>query len=686
VTSASRPTNRLIDETSPYLLQHAHNPVDWYPWGEQALTRAKNEDKPILLSIGYAACHWCHVMERESFENDATAALMNEHFVCIKVDREERPDLDEIYMAATVAQSGSGGWPMTVFLTPAQQPFFAGTYFPPLDNYGRPGFPRVLQELARLWRTERSTLLQHASELMLQVAAHAQGMTPRALPEQALWRAIEQLSDDFDPQHGGFGRAPKFPPCPALRLLLEHHTTSHDIPALHMVTVTLDAMKNGGIYDHVGGGFARYSTDREWLVPHFEKMLYDNAQLARIYTEAWQVTRNPEYQRVALETLSYLRREMQHETGGYFSATDADSEGVEGKFFVFRPEEIRSILGEQAAKAFCAYYDVSEQGNWEGVSILRTPKSLAEVANSLGLAAQQLADQLAGGKARVYEARSKRVPPLLDDKIITAWNGLAIGSMVEGYRVFRDAQCLSSALRAADFIEGTLRRADGGLFRTARQGKAHLSGYLEDYAFVADAWIDLYEATGQRRWLDRALDLAQRMLREFVGDNGGFVTTASTHEALIVRFAEGHDGAIPNANAIAARALIRLSHHFGDSTLRDAALKALQAYGQGVARMPRAFTTTLSAASWLDAPPIEITLVSNSTDPGLESLLASLADVHLPRRVVTLLTSEDVRDLPLVQGKVAIDGRATAYLCRNQVCEAPIIDVALLRERLLAIH
>lgn len=685
MTSAERRSNRLIDETSPYLLQHAHNPVDWCPWGEAALTRAKTEDKPILLSIGYAACHWCHVMERESFENEATAALMNEHFVCIKVDREERPDLDEIYMAATVAMSGSGGWPMTVFLTPTQQPFFAGTYFPPEDGYGRPGFPRVLQELTRLWQSDRSTLLEHAKELTAQVLAHAQGTAPRAIPEQALWRAIEQLSDDFDAVHGGFGRAPKFPPCSALSLLLEHHTTSHDVPSLQMATVTLNAMKNGGIYDHIGGGFARYATDRHWLVPHFEKMLYDNAQLARVYSEAWQVTRDPEYRRVALETLHYLMREMQADEGGYFSATDADSEGVEGKFFVFRPEEVRTILGDTAARAFCAYYDITEQGNWEGVSIAHTPRPLSEVASSLGIDQQQLANELPKWRSQVYEARSRRVPPLLDDKIITAWNGLAIGSMVEGYRVLRDTNCLNSAVRAAEFVERVLRREDGRLYRTARNGKAHLQGYLEDYAFVADAYVDLYEATGQRRWLDRARDLAQCIRRDFTGDRGGFVTTGNGHESLIARFADGQDGAIPNANAVAARVLLRLSFHFADAKLRQSALEALQAHGQAIARVPRAFASALNAAAWLEAPPIEIAVLGDAAHPDFERLLAILGEVHLPKRVVTLIQQgSDDLPLPLALGKSAIDERPTVYVCRNQVCEAPITDPDLLRSRFSA--
>ncbi|HEY3253819.1 MAG TPA: thioredoxin domain-containing protein, partial [Polyangiaceae bacterium] len=416
--------NRLVSETSPYLLQHAHNPVAWYPWGPEALARAAAENKPILLSIGYAACHWCHVMERESFEDEAIAAQMNESFVCIKVDREERPDLDEIYMAATVALSGSGGWPMTVFLTPEQQPFFAGTYFPPVDKYGRPGFPTLLQNITELWQSDRKTLLEQAAELSAHVAQQARVSAPLAIGREALQSAARQLHGSYDALHGGFGKAPKFPPCAALSLLLRHHRNVPDASLLEMITGTLDGMKNGGMYDHLGGGFARYSTDERWLVPHFEKMLYDNAQLASVYLDAYQVTRDPEYARVARETLDYVIREMQEPNGAYFSATDADSEGVEGKFFVWSQAEVLEILGPEAGRHFAAYYDVSAKGNWEGQNVLNTPRPLARVAEELSMPEPVLRAELERSRKQLYQARKLRVPPLLDDKLLSSWNGL----------------------------------------------------------------------------------------------------------------------------------------------------------------------------------------------------------------------------------------------------------------------
>jgi uncharacterized protein len=552
--------NRLADETSPYLLQHAHNPVDWYPWGPEALERARAENKPILLSIGYAACHWCHVMERESFEDESIARLMNEHFVCIKVDREERPDLDEVYMAATVAMSGSGGWPMTVFLAPDRRPFFAGTYFPPVDNYGRPGFRTLLEKIGELWESDRDSLLAQASELTSRVEEQSEPIRPAGIGSEAISAAVGELAASFDPRWGGFGSAPKFPPSSALDLLLRHHKNCGDPRALEMVEKTLDGMKNGGIYDHLGGGFARYSTDERWLVPHFEKMLYDNAQLARSYLDAWQVTAEPEYPRVATETLDWVLREMQGRDGGYFSAVDADSEGVEGKFYVWQADEIDSLLGEPDANWFRRMYDVSHEGNWEETNVLWTPRPLAEVATELGADRDALSGSLARSRRLLLETRAKRVPPLTDDKVLTAWNGLMIGAMAEGFRILGERRWLQSAERAAAFLLDRLVRADGGLYRTARAGKSHLDAYLEDYAFLCDGLIDLYEAGGRERWLRSAIELAERMLKDFADPSGGaFFHTAHGHEALIVRRREGQDGAIPNANATAARALVRLS-------------------------------------------------------------------------------------------------------------------------------
>jgi len=521
-----KPQNRLASETSPYLLQHAHNPVAWYPWGPEALGRASAENKPILLSIGYAACHWCHVMERESFENEAIAALMNEHFVCIKVDREERPDLDQIYMAATVALSGSGGWPMTVFLTPEQQPFFAGTYFPPVDKYGRPGFPTLLNKITALWQSDRSTLLEQAAELAEHIADQARVAAPLTIGRQALQAAASQLRGSFDRRYGGFGKAPKFPPCASLSLLLRQYRNAAGEELLEMITSTLDGMKNGGIYDHIAGGFARYSTDERWLVPHFEKMLYDNAQLASVYLDAFQATRDTDYARVARETLDYVIREMQEPGGAYFSATDADSEGVEGKFFVWTLDEVIEILGTEAADHFAAYYDITAKGNWEQQNVLNTPRALERVAEELGMPAPVVRAELERSKKQLYQARKRRVPPLLDDKILSSWNGLMLSAMAAGHRVLGHRHYLDSAQRAADSVLARMRRPDGGLFHTARGARAHVPGFLEDYAFLSDGLIALYEAGGPERYLHEAERLIERMLLDFddeaSGDDRGY--------------------------------------------------------------------------------------------------------------------------------------------------------------------
>jgi len=680
--------NRLAAETSPYLLQHAHNPVDWYPWGEEALARARAEDKPILLSIGYAACHWCHVMERESFENDATAALMNEHFVNVKVDREERPDIDEIYMAATVAMSGGGGWPMTLFLTPDQKPFFAGTYFPPADKYGRPGFPTLLTRVAELWRTDRESLLLQAGSLLEQVQQRAQAALPRAVGQSALDGAFDQLRLAFDPTHGGFGAAPKFPPSMALELLLRHHRRTGNDLALMMVKRTLDGMAAGGMRDHVGGGFARYSVDERWLVPHFEKMLYDNALLARVYAEAFAVTGDSNYERVVRETLDYVLREMTCPDGMFYSATDADSEGVEGKFFVWTPQQVQDVLAPADARAFCAYYDVTAPGNWEGVSVVNTPSALAEVAADLDLSEEALEGVLAEARAKLYAARQERVPPLLDDKILTSWNGLMIGAMAEAGRILNEPRYRAAAVRAADAIWDSMRRPDGGLFRTRRGDKVHLQAYLEDYAYLCDAFVDAYEASGAPRLIERAGHLADRLCSDFLAeDSGGFFATAHDHEALIVRMREGQDGAIPSANAVAARALARLSWHLGSDHYRTVAERAVRAHGKLIERAPRAFAASLRVIDLLLEGPAEV-VVSRADgaahDAPTAALLAALSFlpnriiVHHPEGAATHAADE------LVAGKTPIDGQPTVYLCRNFACAAPATSTEQLVAQLAA--
>ena len=681
-----RHTNRLIHETSPYLLQHAHNPVDWYPWGEEALRRAKDENRPILLSIGYSACHWCHVMEHESFEDESIAKLMNESFVCIKVDREERPDLDEIYMAATVTlNQGQGGWPMTVFLTPDQQPFFAGTYFPPTDKYGRPGFPTLLRRIAEFWRSNPEAAQSQAAELTERLRQQSRPPAPLPVGEAELAAAVAHFADGFDPVHGGFGPAPKFPAATGLSLLLRHHRRTGDAHVLHMVRTTLDAMARGGIYDQIGGGFARYSTDERWLVPHFEKMLYDNALLTRTYLEAFQVTGDPFYKQIGTEILDYILREMTPPEGGFYSATDADSEGEEGKFFVWTPAEIEAILGEEEARRFCAYYDITESGNWEGKSIPNVRRTVDQVAAKLGISAEKLQASLDLARPKVYEARRLRVPPGLDDKILTAWNGMMISAMAEGYRILGDRRYLDAAARAADFLLSTLVQADGRLLRTYRAGKAHLNAYLEDYAYLSEALIDLYEAGGASRYLTEAARLAERLLTDFLDDeSGAFFTTARDHESLILRRREGTDGATPSGNAVAASALARLSFHLDREDLRSAAQRAITAYGRQISPYPHAFAKSLTVVDLLIEGPVELALVGTPGEAGFEALRREIGQHYLPNRIIAYHepTTGDPPPFPLLQGKGLVNGRAALYVCRNFACQAPITDPALVASTL----
>ena len=674
----TRSPNRLIHETSPYLLQHAYNPVDWYPWGPEALRLAKEQDKPLLLSIGYSACHWCHVMERESFENDEIASLMNRYYVCVKVDREERPDLDEIYMQATIAMNqGNGGWPMTVFLTPDQQPIFAGTYFPPTDKWGRPGFGTVLKKIAEGWERDRPAVADSAQRFTERLQTAMRVPAPTTVGQQELDSAVEQFSADFDPVYGGFGQAPKFPPATGLAFLLRQYQRTGTEHVLHMVCKTLDAMAGGGMYDHIGGGFTRYSTDERWLVPHFEKMLYDNALLARTYLEAFQVTGNLDYKRVTCEILDYILREMTSPECGFYSATDADSEGVEGKFFVWDPEQIREIVpSEQDAVRFCTYYDITSDGNWEHHSIPNTPHPLEHVAEKLSCSPEELRETIDRVKPLVYQARLKRVPPGLDDKIITAWNGMMISALAEAGRILRHAPYLEAACRAADFLLTTLSRPDGGLYRTCRASKAHLNAYLEDYAYLVEALIDVYEAGGEKRYLGEAVRLGERLLRDFLDKkHGGFFTTSNDHEVLILRGREGPDGATPSGNAVAAMALARLSFHEDREDFRNAATHAIRAYGQQISRIPRGFAKTIMAADFLLNGPLELAFVGAPTDPGHGRLLDEVARHFVPYRII----AHGIPDAaepghPLLKSKHLIEGQAALYVCRNYTCRAPLTD------------
>ena len=626
--SASTPgMNRLAGETSPYLLQHAHNPVDWYPWGPEALQKARSENKPIFLSIGYSACHWCHVMEHESFENPEIAALMNEHFVNIKVDREERPDLDQIYMSAVMAMTGQGGWPMSVFLTPQCKPFFGGTYFPPTDSRGMAGFPRVLLSVHRAWQERHEEIAGSADEMtehLRSLGSVASGTGP--LDFKLLDQAGRTLVRNFDPIHGGFGRAPKFPHPIDLRVLLRHHLRTGDDQALHVVRHTLQRMARGGIYDHLGGGFARYSTDEKWLVPHFEKMLYDNALLSSTFLEAFQATGDSSFRQVARETMDYVLGRMTGAHGGFHSTEDADSEGLEGKFYVWLPAEVSSVLGAERARTFCYVYDVSDAGNWEDHNILNLPRPIEQAAKLLARDQGELEAELASSRTLLLAARQKRVPPAMDTKVLVSWNGLMIAALAEGGRILSDERYTGAAERAGSFILEHMRQNDGRLLHTFKDGQAKLDAYLDDYSSLIDGLTRLYESTGEPRWIQSALELAAIMIDEF-GDaeQGGFYFTGRRHEALIARQKDIHDNATPSGSGLAATALLRLGALTGRVDLTSAAKAALESIQSVLEREPAACGQSLIALDFLLGTVTEFAVIAGPDTAVTRAVLDSIS-------------------------------------------------------------
>ncbi len=605
--------NRLIHEKSPYLLQHARNPVEWYPWGEEAFARAKAEDKPIFLSIGYSTCHWCHVMERESFESDEIAALLNEYFIAIKVDREERPDVDEIYMRATQLMTGQGGWPNSLWLTPERKPWHAGTYFPPEDRFGRPGFKTLLTRLAETWRTRREDIelqADHLSEAMKQASSggHVEGTGEVA--RELVDRALRELRNSFDDRLGGFGGAPKFPPHGSLNLLLYEYRRTKDDALLHMARRTLDAIALGGIHDHIGGGFHRYSTDVRWFLPHFEKMLYDNAQLSRAYVDAYLATRNDEYRRAAVDTYDWVLREMTGEGGGFYSALDADSEGEEGKFYVWGRDEVIKILGEQDGELLCRVYNVKKGGNFReqasgempGTNIVFLNRTLGDIAKAEGLDPTQMRSRLERARRTLLEKRTQRIWPHLDDKVLTSWNGLMIGSLAYGGRHLNEPRYAAAAEKAADFILTTMRK-NGRLLRTYRDGLAKGNAYLDDYAFLADGLLELYETTGDGRWLGEAEGLVEMLLTHYRSQepaallDGGFFFTSSDHEDLLLRSKDPYDRAIPSGNGVAARVLVRLGRITGESRYAELAEAAFATFLGFMQRAPQATESLILAVA-----------------------------------------------------------------------------------------
>ncbi len=667
-------SNRLLHETSPYLRQHAHNPVDWYPWGEEALEKARRENKPILLSIGYSACHWCHVMEHESFEDEETARLMNDLFVNIKVDREERPDLDHIYMNAVQLLTGHGGWPMTVFLTPDGEPFYGGTYFPPQDRHGLPAFARVLLAVAQAYR-EKPDNVQRTVEQLMSGLRWLEGYapSPQPLDSRLVLDAAERLSGAYDATYGGLGHAPKFPNAAVFELFLRAYHSSGDQRYLDMVLHTLRRMARGGIYDQLGGGFHRYSVDERWLVPHFEKMLYDNAQLVPLYLAAYQLTGDSFFARIARETLDYVAREMRDATGGFYATQDADSEGEEGKFFLWDPDEVRRVLDAETADIVCRYWDISAAGNFEGRNILHVTLEVSQLAKLFHRTVPELEQVLAAARATLLAARQRRVKPARDEKILTAWNGLMITAFAKGAEVLGEARYRQIAVGATRFVQRALQRGDR-LLSTHNDGGARLNAHLDDYAFFVAALLDVFELVQGRDYLEAAVVLTDSMIAHFWDqDSGGFFFVSDDHESLIVRSKPAFDGAIPSGNSVAARNLLRLFHYTERADYLERAETLLRLFGDQMREQPSGFANLLCAVDLYAQKAREVVLVARAGSPVGEALLQRIRQAYIPNRTVMVIDPGASEPLPSrLDGKTQLDGTATVYVCHNRTCSAPV--------------
>ena len=669
--------NRLIHETSPYLLQHAHNPVDWHPWGEEAFGLSRDRDVPVLLSVGYSSCHWCHVMERESFEDPKIAALMNELFVSIKVDREERPDVDSIYMGAVQAMTGQGGWPMTVFLTPAGDPFYGGTYFPPDDRGGLPAFPSVLRAISDSYQSNRSEVKRVSGQLVERIRLSGTGVpSSDPLTQEILAGAFRTVKGQFDDTNGGVGMQPKFPQPMTYEFLLRYHARTGDPDALEIVQLTLDRMADGGIYDQIGGGFHRYSTDAFWLVPHFEKMLYDNALLVKLYLHAFQVTDDDQYRQVVEQTLEYVRREMTSPEGGFYSAQDADSEGVEGKYFVWRPEEIISVLGKDQGQVVNRYYGVTEVGNFEGRSILHRSEASRQIADEIDLSEEAFAELLGDSNARLLQARQERIAPMRDDKVLTAWNGMMLRAYAEAGAVLARPDYVDTARRSASFLLDAMKKGDR-LLRTYRDGEAKLNAYLDDYASLIDGLIALHEADLDFRWLREAESLADHMIGLFWDDaSRQFYDTGSDHEKLIVRPRDVADNAVPSGGSMAADTLLRLAVITGNSEFESKAVASLRSAREMMAQFPMGAGHWLGALDFYLSRPKEVAIIGDPLDADTRALAGQVSRRFLPNRVLVVAdpkTSEG-SGYPLLSGRALVDGKAAAYVCENYVCKLPVTD------------
>ena len=687
--------NRLVFEKSPYLQQHASNPVDWYAWGEEAFEQARREDKPIFLSIGYSTCHWCHVMEDESFSNPDVALVLNELFVSIKIDREERPDVDDHYMSAVIAMTGSGGWPMSVFLTHDLRPFFGGTYFPPDDRYGRPGFTSLLRQLGGIWKNDREKITSASEELdrhlRQESPASSAGEDRPELTGEILDFAVRQFENRFDPIRGGFGSAPKFPPHLALEFLLRHDARNDDPSARRMLTATLDAMANGGIHDQVGGGFHRYSTDAVWLVPHFEKMLYDNALLARVYLWASQVTSRKDFETVGRRTLDYVLREMTSPEGGFYSAQDADDPGGEGSFYVWSATELESLLGKDDAEIAAARFGVTNAGNFEvgghgapapgakdkpRTSILSIVSTVPDLVRKFGRTSSEIETVLGRASERMFTARSRRAAPATDDKVLTDWNGLMISAMAVGYQVTRDPRYLAGGKKAADFLLSTMRK-EAILLHRYRDGDAAIPGFLTDYAFLVQGLLDLYEASFEPKYLRAAVDLNREMLDRFWNETEGVLYLTAGAGEIGRRIKEDHDGAIPTGSSVAALNLFRLAELTSAESLRTIAFRVISSGSSIWSRQPTAQAQLLSAAEFQLAGPREIVLAGEPGSEALEGFHAALFGCYVPAKVVALAApGQDLDEIvPMLEGRVSTGAPVMAYVCRNYTCQKPASEV-----------
>jgi len=658
-------TNSLIDSTSPYLLQHAHNPVDWYQWSKEALEEAKKRDVPILLSIGYSACHWCHVMEKESFENEKTAEIMNDNFVNIKVDREERPDLDEVYMAATqVMNKGQGGWPMTVFLAPNLKPFFAGTYFPPQDAYGRPGFPTILTKLAEVWSSNKDQLLSQADSIVQHL--NSAKIQNAIVESNVTQKAVEYWNSNFDKVWGGFGPAPKFPNTGAILHLLHDFHINGSKNSLNSAVKTLDSMHQGGIFDHIGGGFARYSVDEKWLVPHFEKMLYDNSQLMEAYLVGYQITKKPEYLEVISQIFEWLNNEMIDPDGGFYSSMDADSEGVEGKYYVWKKSEIGEILDKEDADIFNQYFDITKEGNWEGNSIPRITMKKSSLSNFLKIPENEILESLVRSRLKVKEHRNSRIPPGTDDKIIVSWNALMISSLAKVSYALGKKEYFDAAEKAVTFIVERMSRNDGTLNRVYRENISHIDAFAEDYSYFGNSLIDMYEASFNPKYLKLAKKYADILIDQFYTD-GQFKQSLSKN--IVINSGNSMDNATPSYNFMCCLLLVRLHYYYDNKEYKTVVESSMEKVGQYINQYPYAHSTALLVHHYLAKGPLEIALASEEIGSEFTDILRNS---FFPFKIMA--SSASGLNIPLMQGKKMLDGKPTAYICKNYTCKEPITN------------